>query len=550
MPETTERAEAIIRKFDVATSRRGTLDSHCEDIARRILPHYVGSFTSKYTKREPGIPHTEEMYDATGALALTRFAGIMESMLTPRNSRWHRTVPSDRLLLKRRTVQLWFERLTDTLFDYREAPTANFASQQHENFMSLGAFGTGTVFIDKLQARYGRGLRYRAVHLGETYFSENHQGMIDTNFRKFPLTARQVLQKFPDAAVPDRIREFAKDPKKSEEWFWFLHCVSPREDYAPGRRDKYGQAFISEYVSMEERVVLDEEGYQTFPYAISRYVVAPGELYGRSPAMLVLPSLKVLNEEKKTVLKQGQRVVDPVLLAHDDGVLDHFSMRGGALNYGGVSAEGRPLVHVLPTGNVMIGKDLMDDERLIINDAFLVTLFQILTETPEMTATEVIERTREKGMLLSPTMGRQQSESLGPMIEREIDLLSQQGLIEPMPDILREAQGQYKIEYDSPLSRAQKAEEVVGLFRTIDWIREYVQITGDKRPLHHINWDVAFPEVLHNQAVPVRWQNSMEDVLAIRKSEAEAAQQQQMIDAAPALASVAKPMMATGAPKS
>jgi len=66
---------------------------------------------------------------------------------------------------------------------------------------------------------------------------------------------------------------------------------------------------------MEERVVLDEEGYQTFPYAISRYVVAPGELYGRSPAMLVLPSLKVLNEEKKTVLKQGQRVVDPVLLA-------------------------------------------------------------------------------------------------------------------------------------------------------------------------------------------------------------------------------------------
>ena len=37
---------------------------------------------------------------------------------------------------------------------------------------------------------------------------------------------------------------------------------------------------------------------------------------------------------------------------------------------------------------------------MVINDAFLVTLFQILTETPEMTATEVIERTREKGALL------------------------------------------------------------------------------------------------------------------------------------------------------
>jgi hypothetical protein len=142
--------------------------------------------------------------------------------------------------------------------------------------------------------------------------------------------------------------------------------------------------------------------------------------------MLVLPSLKVLNEEKKTVLKQGHRVVDPVLLAHDDGVLDNFSMRGGALNYGGVTAEGRPLVHTLPTGNIAIGKELMDDERMVINDAFLVTLFQILTETPEMTATEVIERTREKGALLSPTMGRQQSEYIGPMIEREVDLLMQQ----------------------------------------------------------------------------------------------------------------------------
>lgn len=43
----------------------------------------------------------------------------------------------------------------------------------------------------------------------------------------------------------------------------------------------------------------------------------------------------------------------------------------------------------------------------------LVTLFQILTETPQMTAAEVVERTNEKGILLAPTVGRQQSEYLG-----------------------------------------------------------------------------------------------------------------------------------------
>jgi hypothetical protein len=114
------------------------------------------------------------------------------------------------------------------------------------------------------------------------------------------------------------------------------------------------------------------------PYSIARYLTAPGELFGRSPAMNVLPSINVLNEEKKTMLKQGHRAVDPVLLAHDDGILDGFSMKPGAMNYGGVNSDGRALVHALPVGNLAIGKDMMDDERQVINDAFLVTLFQIL----------------------------------------------------------------------------------------------------------------------------------------------------------------------------
>jgi len=540
-----ERAREIEDRYKQAMTLRGTLDQQCEEIARRILPNYAGTFTNKDGHRTPGVPRTEEMFDATGALALTRFAAAMESMLTPQNSQWHGLQPDDFALRKRRNVQLWFEELTQSLFKYRYAPNANFSSQKHEGYMSLGAFGSAVLFTDKLQRRYGAGLRYRAIHLGEAFFCENHQGIIDTVIRKFTLTARQVIQKFGDNPnIPDKIREAAKDAKKYDDLFPFLHYVTPRDDYQQGRLDQQGMAYQSDYVSCEGHGLLADEGFSSFPYAISRYVIAPGEVYGRSPAMLVLPSLKVLNEEKKTVLKQGQRVVDPVLLAHDDGVLDNFSLRGGALNYGGVSADGKPLVHVLPTGNIAVGLEMMDAEKAVINDAFLVTLFQILTETPEMTATEVIERTREKGALLSPTMGRQQSESLGPMIEREIDLLQQQRLLSPMPDILRQANGQYDIQYTSPLSRAQKAEGVSGFFRFIDWAREYIAITQDTRPLDFVNWDEAAPEIMASQAVPIKWVNDIDTVKAMRQQKQQAAQQQQMVEAAPALASVAKPLMA------
>ena len=538
-------AEEVIRRYDRAVGDRGNWESQWEEIAKRVLPNYSGSFHGHGMTRAQGEKRTEEMVDASAALALTRFAAVMESMLTPRNSRWHRCVPSDKGLLKNRMSRLWFEELTDALFRYRYAPKANYASQQHENYLGLGAFGTGCIFIDKLGGsdRNVKGLRYRATHLGGIHFLENFQGIIDTAFRKFERTARQAVQEFGEANLPEAIRKAAADSAKSETKFWFIHCIKPRADeagYDKERKDAKGMPFASRYVSIEGKKTVKEGGFNSFPYAISRYVVAPGELYGRSPAMLALPAIKVLNEQKRTVLKQGHRAVDPVLLLHDDGVLDTFSLKPGATNYGGVSADGKPLVHTLPVGRLDLAREMMDAERAVINDAFLITLFQILVETPTMTATEVLERTREKGILLSPTMGRQQSESLGPQIEREVDLIMQQGLVSPMPQMLREAMGEFDIEYDSPLSRAQKAEEAAGLFRTVDWLTNTINITQDPSPLDHIDFDAAVPDILDIQAVPIRWQRSLDRVQEIREGRAQAAEQRQVVEAAPALASVAK----------
>lgn len=117
---------------------------------------------------------------------------------------------------------------------------------------------------------------------------------------------------------------------------------------------------------------------------------------------------------------------------------------------------------------VDIGLDMMEQRRRTINDALIVTLFQILVDQPSMTATEAMIRAQEKGALLTPVMGRQQSEALGPMIERELAILQRQGNLPPMPDVLVEAEGDFEIEYDSPLSRAQRSEQVVGISRTFE----------------------------------------------------------------------------------
>jgi len=529
------KASECIRQYQILSSNRGTLESHWQEIAERIMPMHSHSFNRSTDSRSRGVKNTELIFDSTASVALSRFGAILDSLLTPRNSTWHSLMPTDRVLAKNREVKLYFEEVNRQLFKYRYAPRANFASQNQHNYKSLGAYGTGCLFIDQLDKEPG--LRYRNIHVGEIYFVENHQGLVDKALRYFSMTARQAVQKFKDKCPEIIIKALEVNAERD---FFFIHLVEPREDRDPLRKDFKGMPYASYYVSVEAQQLLGEGGFSTFPYAISRYEQSDIEVYGRSPAMEALPAIKTLNEQKKTLLKQGHRAVDPVLLVHDDGVVDTFSLKPGAINAGGVTADGRPLVHTLPTGNVNVGKDMMDDERKLINDIFLVNLFQILTESPQMTATEVLERSREKGILLAPTIGRQQSEYLGPLVEREIDLLAAQGLLPPMPQALVEAKGDYRIQYDSPLSRAQRAEEAAGLQRTVEAVLNVVNVTQNPEPLDFFNWDEITPEIAEINAVPARWMRDVKEVMAIRQGRQDQAETQQAIQAGPSVAAMMK----------
>lgn len=527
-------ADSVMREFAQMAGDRGVWEQHWQEIAERCLPSYSNTFAPG-SSRQPGEKRTEMIVDSTAQVALGRFAAVMDSLNTPRQSRWHDVRASDPYLMKQREVGLWFEELNRILWRYRYAPRANFQSQNLEVWTQCGAFGTGPLFVDGLRGEPG--LRYRAVALGEIFLSENHQGVIDKGLRRFPLTARQAVQRW-GAKCPEAIQK-ATNPN---QMFYFLHCFKPREEVQAGRKDYRGMAFASYYVSETGRLLMEEGGYRTFPLPVSRYTTAPGEVYGRSPAMTVLPSMKTLNEIKRTMLKQGHRTVDPVLLAHDDGVLDTVSLLPGAVNFGGVNAAGQRLVHALEVGNLAAGKEQAEEERALINDAFLVSLFQILTETPQMTATEVLERVKEKGILLAPTVGRQQSEYLSPLIDREIDVLQQQMLLPPMPPELVEAKGEYRIEYNSPMARAQRAEEASGLMRTVEHALSIVNVTQNPEPLDMFNWDEIIPEVADINGMPLRWMRSPGEIAAIREGRAQQAQQQTMIEAAPAAAGLMKAM--------
>lgn len=535
-----EIVNRVLQLFAEIQTYRNTFASHWEEVSELVLPNSRNTFMyGNYNW--PGQKKTDRQVDATGMMALGRFGAICDSLLTPANMQWHglcADVVSD--LSKDRPTKLWYETVTNILFKHRYAPMANFTGQNIANYTSLGAFGNMAMFIDTLDPRFGKGLRYKAIPLGEMFWMENHQGQIDGFVRWFRLTARQAFQKWPEAAKAGKLNGLLTSLNlNSQAVYDFLHCCIPNNEWEPRRIGPAGMQYSSYYVSMVDKSLLNEGGYYTFPVAPGRYNQAPGESYGRGPAMDVLPALKTLNAEKRTFLKAGHRAADPVLLTADDGMVD-FNLRPGALNPGGMSADGKPLVGVLPAGNIQITQEMMTEERNLINDAFLVSLFQILTESPQMTATEVIERTNEKGILLAPTVGRQQSEYLGPMIHRELDLLARMHLLPPMPPALRRARGEYSIEYKGPMAKAMKAQEAAGFMRTLSMVQELVNVTQDPSLLDPFDFDVAIPAIADTQGVPESWMADPNTIAKKRQGRAKQQQVQQQIQAAPAQAAMMK----------
>ena len=514
---------------------RSTFESHWAETAPLVLTRQDDFFN---TARKQGEKRNLKKFDDTATLANERFAAAMESILTPRSSRWH-GLSSDKSLEDNHEVSLFLDDLTDLLFKNRYSPRANFASQQHENYMGMGAFGNAVLILEDIP---GFGIRYKSSHISEHHFLENFNGLIETDYRKYRLTALKASQRFPDVELPRVVTEAVdKDPSKR---FWFIQCVRPNDDFIAGSTVPRNWKFISQHVCIEGKVDCGTGFFRTFPFIISRYVTAPNEVYGRGPAMSALAEIKMLNAMRKSALRADHMAIDPPMAAVNELSVRRFQMKPRHINYGALADNGDFLIKPLENNyKGALSNDVIDQSREVINDTFLVSLFQILVETPAMTATEVLQRAQEKGSLLSPTMGRQQSESLGPMIEREIDIMDFNGTFDPdgslpMPEALREAGGEINIEYTSPLNRMQKSEEALAAQRTVD---AAIPIAGfNPQVLDSFNWDEYVDIIGDANGAPSRLFFSPEEIEAKREGDQQAAAVQQLVEAAPQVAGAIK----------
>ena len=525
------RADTCLAQHDRMMTLRTTFESVWQQIEDRINPTDV-QFSSTVANLTKGQQKTEKVFDATPGLALDRFKAAIHSLVTPRNQTWHKLKVVDEALADDMEVTRYLEEVTKRLFAARYS--ANFDTEVQGCYYQAGKFGSMGMFIGE---RPGQSLFYRGVPMKQLYFSENEFGVVDLVHRDWFWTARQAFQKWGNK-LPQVIRTAAE--KFPETEFRFLHVVKPRADADVSRRDYRGMAFVSYYVSYDTREIIEEGGFRVFPYAVGRYDLSVGEVYGRSPCMTILPDVKMLNEMNRTTIQAAQLALLPPMLVHRDGILDAMRLTPGALNYGGVDDSGRALVQPLDLGaNVRIGIEMMEQKRAVINDALLSTLFQILVDKPNITATEAMLRAQEKGQLIGPTGARIESEFLSTVLMREIDIMAAAGQLPDMPQQLAERGGLFEIEYDSPLSRAREAEGGVAILRTFEQLAPIAQVAGPS-VFKRFNVDAISQELARLNGMPAKLLYTDDDMEGIDAAAAQQAELQQILQAAPVAASAAK----------
>lgn len=508
------KPEQYIARLEVLEGDRRNWDDHWQEIAEVVFPRRA-DFTTEVTRGER---KNIRVVDSTAVIANELLGAGLHGMLTNPASKWFKLRLNDLQLMQDEQVRLWLEEVERRIYIALNSPKANFSSHIHELYLDMTAFGTGVMFIGE-DPKTGD-LTFSTKHLKECFLAEDSQGFVDTVYRIFEFSTRQIVQKWGIEKVSKKVKD-CFDKGEFDKMFKLVHAVQPRADFIHGSMARQDMPVASVYMMKDEMHILDDGGSEEMPWVAPRWTKVSGETYGRGPGVSTLPDVKMLQEMAKTVIKAAQKVVDPPLLVPDDGALNPVRTVPGGLNFRRSGSD--PITPLQTGGRIDIGFEILNDTRQRIRSGFFIDQLQ-LQQGPQMTATEVLQRQEEKLRMMGPILGRLQSELLGPLVERVFGILQRRGKFPPAPEILADAE--YDIEYVSPLARAQRQADAGGLLRVFEIGSPIIQMQPDSAQI--VNGEAAIRWLADMFGVPNTLIKSEEEMSAIKQQQAQQAQMQEL----------------------
>lgn len=176
-------------------------------------------------------------------------------------------------------------------------------------YRHLGVFGTAAMAVLEDDEDV---IRTHPLPIGSYYLSNSARLSVDTTYRVFSMTARQIVMQFGLENVSNAVRS-AWDSANYEAWFDVVHLTEPNLNRDTGKLNARNKAFKSAYFELagDGDRMLSESGYDESPILSPRWEINGEDVYGSNcPGMMALGTGKALQLNKILhLLDVGQLIV-------------------------------------------------------------------------------------------------------------------------------------------------------------------------------------------------------------------------------------------------
>lgn len=512
---TSKTPEYFCQRFGELQSARSPHETVWRDIAKFIRTAR-SSLISAYHGKD--LPPEQDAYvtNGIGGFALDNFVGGIYGYLSNESNAWIEFQSDDDDLNKWHKVKTWNQTVSRRVLRSYGPGISPFYAQIPELYADAPAFGNST-FLSELK-RDRRTFHDRCYSPFDVYLDVNQYNEIDTWYRPFFHSKRQIKQQFGDKGLPAAITNMTDDQKCQ-----IIHVVTANDQYTEGAIGNRGFPFSDMYIAVEAKHEL-QKGGRYDSYQSVRW--AGDGTYGYGLGMRALPDVKTANAMDRSLLEFAEWQAHPSPLMPDRSVLSTSAPRPRKPIYGGTSATGKRMIDFLsPPGNVGITHELLQQRNQQVRDSFMFGLMQMAGRSG-MTTVEVIQRDEAAMRLLSPHLGRIINEFLAPSATQRFGMLWRAGwLPEPPPELKGK---QMQLKFVSPMANAQKAAAAAGTLQVIDAVILLAK-SGKPDTLDLLDEEEAIRVVADARSAPASILRSPEKVAALRQTREQQALQQQQL---------------------
>jgi hypothetical protein len=425
-----ERDKKLIKELnkrqDIAEEIRAPYDLVWNDIDDYILPRRSVYDIGSRKGKEKGAKLGALIFDGTGGAALTDLADGIQGQTASPLITW--AVPRWRspLARKDRMALTWMDEIHETIM--YEMKRSNFYEQLNEGYNDAVTYGPATMrqpVWDEANSK----LVYMSHHPREIFYFTNSSGQINIWHRKYPITARQIVDDFPDAKFTPKFKKQLEDKPHRE--YNCIHAIFPRTERDVSKLNVTNKLWASIYFLPKENVLLSEGGFDRKPLDTWRYRVNTNEIYPRSPAIDAIFDIQMTNSMAMSMFQSAQLAVQPPFLA-TEGLKGRIKLKPHGITW--KQFAGDTIEPIKYSTQYAIGVDQINKLRAELRDRLKANTFSLLASLDKVfSATQTIEMAGEKAAILAPMCTRNQAECLVPQLNGTFAVLARAGRLPTPP---------------------------------------------------------------------------------------------------------------------